>query len=187
MIALELDADELDAMRRGVGATEEIGRQALRAAVNKTVRWANTRVRRAVAAAAEMPQRVLTKRHRFDVRPARGPEDAAIWIGMNAVSAIHLGARQTKVGVRAGKRRWDGAFIGRGQAGQTKGAGHLHVFQRRGKTWISKGVRGPIDKVTVPIHDAGMEALRGPILAGIEAQFIKTFRHELEWRMSRVA
>lgn len=181
MIVLDLDADELDALARSVGATESIAKQALRSALGKTARWANTRVRRAVAKATDVPQGVLNARHRFDLRLPKGDTVATIWVGLNAVSAIHVRARETRRGVRAGKHQFEGAFIGRGRAGKVDGAGHAHVWRRVGKE------RLPVAKQVIDIAEKGRAAIRGEVLSGIERQFRRTFMHELEWRMQRAA
>jgi hypothetical protein len=181
VIVLDVSDDALEGMIRGVGATPKIGEDALRSALGKTMRWANTRARRAVAGGAKIAQGVLSRDRRFFLRlPRTGDPRGSIWIGLAPVSASHLKPRQTSSGVSAGAHRFPGAFLASGRKGRGGGAGGARlVWKRRGKE------RLPIDKQAVSIADAATAALSGDVFRGIEDFFVRTFEHEMRWRMSR--
>lgn len=171
---LDIDDSELDAIARSVGATEKIAVQAGRAAVRKTMRWASTRVRRAVAAKLNVPQKAI--KNRFKMRqPGGRAMSGAIWIGLDPINPIYANARETRSGVRAaGGRTWGGAFIARGRGGTG-----LRVFKRQGKA------RLPLDTIRISVADEVNAAIKGTLLRGIEDFFVRTFTHEVQWRMSR--
>jgi hypothetical protein len=172
VLVLDVHADELDAIRRSLGGTEKLATDALRAALAKTMRWANTRVRRAVSAGVKVPQKALKTRLVLRL-PKRTDLSGAIWIGLNPIGAIHLNPRRTAAGVRGGAHDFEGAFIAKGRGGARQ------VFKRAGSS------RLPIERVHLSIADAGRAAIRGPLFAGIERFFLRTFEHELGWRIAR--
>jgi hypothetical protein len=174
MMVLEIDDGELDAIRRGVGATEKIGMDAGRAALRKTIRWASTRVRRAVSTAANVPQKAI--KNRLKVRMPSGRQlSGALWIGIDPINPVYANARETKSGVRAaGGRSWDGAFIARG-----KGGTGLRVFRRATKE------RLPLESIRISVDAEVRAALGSGLFEGIQSFFLRTFEHELRFRMER--
>ena len=142
--------------------------KALRSTLSKMARWLQTRTTKGLSAELQIQQKIIRRRLRkTSIVTTPDGYTIKLWYGLNDISLIHLNARETKKGVTAGKRKVDGAFIAKGQ-----------VFKRTGKA------RLPIENQVVEIKKQADDYLESAIDGrAFEAQFIKTFEHELKWQM----
>lgn len=168
MIDLQISESGIPRIVDELGATENQCAKALKSTLSKMAKWLQTRTARGLSAELEIQQKIIRRRLKKTSIVATSDGYAIkLWYGLNDISLIHLGARKTKKGVTAGKRKVDGAFIAKGQ-----------VFKRAGKS------RLPIEKQVVTIQKQGNDYLESAIdQRDFEAQFFKTFEHELKWQM----
>ncbi len=147
-------------------ATEKQAAQALKRAVVRTTRWLNTHLARRAAKAVKVRVGVFKNRKR--VRMVIKDDWGNIWIGLNPIDLDHIGARQSKKGVKAGPAFVGGGFIARG--GDVVGK----VFKRR------TAARLPIDKQALEIHDEVepvVEQLYNEAMLRLEKELV----HQLKW------
>ncbi|NDY41254.1 hypothetical protein G3N55_00115 [Dissulfurirhabdus thermomarina] len=113
MIDVRIDIREIERASSMFAATIREADLARTRALRRTAREIRTQVRREAARELRIPQRALSGRlYLSRVRP--GDEAAALWIGTLPVPAVAVGRpRQTKKGVRVGRRSWRGAFVAR--------------------------------------------------------------------------
>jgi hypothetical protein len=169
MIDLQIDGHQLDQLVLDVAATEDQARKALRSTLNKMAAWLRVRSVKGLSKQLQMQQKVIRRRLRavkFKDTPDGGV--AKVWYGLNPVGLIYLNAKENSRGVTAqGGRFVQGGFIGAKQ-----------VFKRVGKG------RLPIQKQEAPVQKPAESYLAdaGIMSAEFEAQFWKTFEHELKWR-----
>ncbi len=172
-VVLNVDMAEIDALARSVGALESVVRKAMDAALRRTARHVFTQVRRSVGKAANAPQKALKDRLRMRVRRERGT--ATIWVGINPLNPVRVGARQTRRGVRArGGRKWDKAFIANDKNRSER------VFRRMGKA------RRPLEAPVISIEREVVETLRTSNVPTATDFYLRTFRHELRRRMEGI-
>ena len=174
MLRLEVDATGLDTIAIELNAVSAQVDRAMVSTLGKMARWLRTRSLRGLSEKLAVSQKVLRRRLKT-FRLGRGPDGQSItiWYGLDPIGLIYLGARETAAGVTAGKHKRDGAFIASGRGN------NRHVFKRTGKS------RLPIEKQNLDVQDKAQTYLEDELLgtAGFEAQFLKTFEHELKWRM----
>lgn len=168
MINLQISEQGISQIVDELGATPEQCKKALRSALSKMARWLQTRTTKGLSAELQIQQKIIRRRlKKTNIVTTADGYAIKLWYGLNDISLIHLGARETKKGVTAGKRKVDGAFIAKGQ-----------VFKRTGKA------RLPIEKQVVTIQKQANDYLEGAISqSDFDAQFFKTFEHELKWQM----
>lgn len=153
--------DELRATHKQVEA-------ALRSTVRKVAGWLRTRAYRGLAPELDIPIKVLRRRLKtFALKTSPDGTQMTLWFGLNPIGLIYLGARQTRKGVTAGKRKVPGGFIAKGQ-----------VFKRTGKG------RLPIEKQAASVQDQAQDWIENELLgdADIERRFFQVFESELRWR-----
>lgn len=113
---IELDAhSEIAAAVAAIGETQE---KRVRPAVRRALRRSGTAmwksIRADAAKRAKIPARALSRRVFRHLRRSR--DALSLWFGAYRVGLSKLGAaRQTRLGVRVGKRFFPGAFLGRGR------------------------------------------------------------------------
>lgn len=176
IIDLDLDAQGIEQVVRDLQATEGHVRQALNSTLRKMASWMRTRSVRGLSDHLKVQQKVLRRRLKsFQLRRSADGASITVWYGLNPIALIHLGARQHKRGVTAGRHQVPGGFIANGRNGSRQ------VFKRRGQS------RLPIDKQTLDIQDKANTYLEDHVIGDVafEQQFQKTFEHELRWRMQR--
>ena len=168
MIELKISEQGISQIVDELGATPAQCKKALRSTLSKMARWMETRTRKGLSAELQIQQKIIRRRLKKSSIVATGSGfSIKLWYGLNDVSLIHLGARETKSGVTAGRRKVEGAFIAKGQ-----------VFKRTGKS------RLPIDKQVVKIQAKANNYLDDAISqSAFDDQFFKTFEHELKWQM----
>jgi hypothetical protein len=119
-------------------------------------------------------QRVIRRRLKaVKFRQTKDGGMAKVWYGLDPVAMIWLGAKQNSTGVTAqGGRTVAGGFIA------TMKNGHKGVFKRRGTARL--GINEQAAAIQTPAERYIADAV---IFAGrFEAQFWKTFEHELKWQ-----
>lgn len=173
MISIKIDASDLQRAIVELSATKAEAERALRSTLRKMASWVRTRSIKGLSEKLRLQQKVIRHRLRsIKARNTPGGAVVSIWYGLNPIDLIHLQARQNAKGVRAsGGRFVQSAFIPKG------GKAH-QVFKRVGKS------RLPLEKQTADI-EADAEKFLGEGLLNspaFEAQFFKTFEHELKWQ-----
>ncbi len=174
MLNLQIDAAGVNQLALNLAATEQQAKKALRSTLNKMAAWVRTRSMKGMSKALQIQQKIIRRRLKavkFRDTPDGGA--AKVWFGLNPVGMIYLGAKQTSSGVSAqGGRQVKGAFIAQGKGGGRQ------VFKRVGKA------RLPIQKQTAKIQQPSEQYIEKGVLtsAEFEAQFWKTFEHELKWQ-----
>lgn len=168
MIKLDISEQGISQIVDELGATPAQCKKALRSTLSKMAKWMQTRTLKGLSAELQMQQKIIRRRlKKTNIVNTADGFAIKLWYGLNDVSLIHLGARETKKGVTAGKRKVDGAFIAKGQ-----------VFKRKGRA------RLPIEKQAVTIQKQANDYLEWAISQNdFDAQFFKTFEHELKWQM----
>lgn len=142
-----LNLPGIRAAQKALAEGERTGRRAHRRALRDTAKWAGRQAARGLAHANRLPLKALTRgrmgrrgRIRWDLREG----SAGVWVGTAPVAASHLGKlSQSRVGARAGRRSFRGAFLATMPGGHKTG-----VFERKGAS------RLPIREVTVPLEGA---------------------------------
>lgn len=175
---IRIGADELEDVAARFGATPRIVERAVRATVGKVGRWSRTRVRRGLARELDMPQRVFRRRVLSTrVRSRGGRIEVEVFVGLNPIPFDALNPRQTRQGLVAKKRRRPGAFLARMPSGKVIGA------SREGKS------RLPIRREMIDIRKDGERWVEREFVTDREfaAYFMKTFEHEIKWRMDRMS
>ena len=149
--------------------------KAIQRALAKVSRWAERQVLRDLSRQMNVTQKQLKALNRVVVRRTKTPGEKrylSVWIGTNPVGAHRFGTpRQTRDGVRVGKRFWRGAFLLQPHNTDKtlvfrRKANWQHRYQqsRRSGRWMWMGL--PLEKQTVPIEaqaDASLQKL-SPVL-----------------------
>lgn len=174
MIDIQIDAKQLERVVVDLAATETEVRRALGSTLRRMAAWVRTRSARGLSGELAIQQKIVRRRIK-STRLQRQSDGASIkvWYGLNPVSLIYLQARQSGGGVKAaGGRFVDAGFISNGKRGGRQ------VFKRRGKA------RLPIEKQRAEVEPKAGSFLESKVVnsAEFEAQFFKTFEHELKWR-----
>ncbi len=175
MINFEIDSAGINRIALDIAATEDQTRKALRSTLNKMAAWLRVRSVKGMSKALEIQQRVIRRRLKaVKFQDTADGGVAKVWYGLNPVAMIYLGAKKAPGGVAAsGGRFVAGAFIAKG-----RGKGSPQVFKRVGKD------RLPLHREEAAIQKQSSSYLEGGVVksAEFEAQFWKTFEHELKWR-----
>ncbi len=181
MIDFEISAASLDQLARNVAATEGETKKALRSTLNKMAAWLRVRSVKGLSKTLQIQQKIIRRRLKaVKFRPTSDGGVAKVWFGLNPVAMIYLGAKEKRGpggGVAAsGNRFVKGAFIAKGGK-----SGAKQVFKRAGKS------RLPLVREEAAIQtDTSKYLDKGTIgSADFEAQFWKTFEHELQWQMRK--
>lgn len=174
MIDINIDARQLERVVVDLAATDAEVRKALSSTLRRMASWVRTRSTKGLSSELAIQQKVVRRRIK-STRLQRTGDGASIkvWYGLNPISLIYLQARQTGGGVKAsGGRFVDSGFIAKGKSGGAQ------VFKRKGKG------RLPIEKQKAEIESKAGGYLEGQVFnaTDFEAQFFKTFEHELKWR-----
>jgi hypothetical protein len=145
---------------------------AQRTAINKTLAKVKTRVVRGVAKESKIRPSAIKKR--AVISRATPKKSASIGFYRRSVSAIALGARQTRRGVRAGSRFYDRAFI------QKVGSkGRQHVLRRKGRA------RYPLEAPKVIIREPVNTITPKVVRRVMKSDFQRLYQHELKRRAGR--
>lgn len=195
MFALEIDKAAIDALVRQLPATEEQTRKAGTSALRKFRKRFATRIKRAAAKKARIPIKGLGDRF-YSSKVEPGDEELTLWIGAWNVSPFSIGGPSAygvpgkTGGVKAGRRRWRGAFIRPIYSGEEKVWIRLHskhyspelypTKYRPGDRGLGRDSRFPVVSAAIPVEGAIEEVLatEGPALA---EEFEKLFLQELNY------
>ncbi len=174
MVTLEINTTpKLNEWSESLTPTEKQLKLAATRALNKTARWARTRVASETAKALSI--KVGPVREGIVMARARQSNPQSV-VGLSknsgVIKAKQLGSvSQNASGVRAGRRQFDRAFLA------TMPNGHKGVFRRRGKA------RLPIQEVQIVITGKMQEIMEelsnGPALKQFELIFERELRYLL--------
>lgn len=170
---LRIEAPGLGAVVAELGATEKQVEAALRSTLGKMAAWMRVLSIRGLSKQLQVSAKVMRRRLKaFKLRKTADGSSVAVWYGLDPIALIHLGARQTRAGVTAGKHKRPSAFIARG-ANESR-----QVFKRTGKP------RLPIEKQTLSIQEKAEAWIEDALIGGpeFERKFMAFFEHELKWR-----
>ena len=170
MIDLNLSASH-DAIVSLLAGQNQKLRKAMERAVRKTQKFLSRKLAAAIAKETLIPQ----KSFKFRVFTNLNTDDMIghIWIGLNPLSASRAGKpKQMAFGARAGKHRFDGAFVA------AINGGKQHIWKRSGK------FRLPIEKQTIDIEEPGLEVVRR-LERQAQDYFQKRLNEELRFALNR--
>lgn len=179
------DDSDLEQMIKAIGATPEIAKKSLQAALVRTQKWLATRMGRSVSKATNMPVRAIKARVRLGYSPNR--IEARVWIGLNPMAAglagnprgakpgSNKGKGLNKPGVKVGKYHFPHAFIFHGSGSKAR------VVRRTGPG------RYPLENVTIPIADRGFKALARKEWPDAQTFFLNEYERNLKFRMQKLA
>lgn len=152
-------------------------------ALNRTARYVNTRLVRAVAKATGIksknirkkvyiskatPQKAVAKLHVYT-------RDVPVVDELSAASLLKNRARgNSRRGVRAAGRAFTGAFI------NLAPNGYFHVFKRHGRA------RLPVDVLKIPIKKEAQEFTEKLSQEGMRVQFRRNLQHDLNRRLQKL-
>ncbi len=170
---LWVDSSSLKVVSVDLQATEAQADAAMRSSLRKMASWLRAKSIRGLSRELEVGSKVLRRRLKaFRLRKTADGASVGVWYGLDPIALVHLGARQSKAGVKAGQHAVAGAFIaGKGDGKQ--------VFKRVGKA------RLPIEKQTLDVQEKANRWIEDDLIgtAEFETKFLSTFEHELSWRM----
>lgn len=110
LITLQADPGEIEAFKDFAALVPKAAAAAQRRALNKTLRWLQTHIARAVG--KEQRIAIAAVRQRLRAYPVSSNGQGKLWFGINAIEASRAGrARQTQSGVSVAGRRYEGAFF----------------------------------------------------------------------------
>lgn len=130
-IKIDIIGGDLEQVVRDIEAQSPAARRALIRAVRRVTRSASSQAARDVAKRSKVPVRALRESSRVFTRlPANTQRDqvsGSVWLGQLPLPARYIGAlSQTPTGARAGRYRFEGAFV----AQMKKSSGLRSVFRR---------------------------------------------------------
>lgn len=173
MIAVQIDARDIDRVIAELRATEPQVRRALGSTLRKMAAWVKARSVKGLSKELEVQQKLIRRRLRtIKAKPiTNGGVEVRVWFGLDPISLIYLGARKSGRGVKAGARFVEGGFIAEAKGGR-------QVFKRKGRA------RLPIEKQTAKINAKAERFLDDGLLnaPAFTEQFYKTLTHELQWQ-----
>jgi len=172
MLTLELFTnDVLDSWPELLHKSERQLQIAVMRAMNKTLRWARTQVARTSATSLKINVKSV-KKGLVMVRASPSRLDATLGLSASAgvIKGNDIGApRQHVRGVRAGRHRFDGAFIAR------MPSGHQGIFRRQSKA------RLPIREVQLVLTGKMQDEMAALVDGPLKAQFERLLVRELRY------
>lgn len=198
MLRIEIDQQALHEAARRLGAVSGAVTLARSSALRKIRKRIETAIKKQAAKKLRLPQRALGKRFFSD--PVRnGDQELKIWIGTYAISPFSLGSPKAygkpgrSGGVRAGKRRWPGAFLAKIYSSQKKvwirkSSRHYSPdlyptkYRPGDRGYIEAGLRGrfPVVRAAVPV-DGVISEVVDAYHPEIRAEFGRIFAQELNY------
>lgn len=165
MSTIGIEIKGVDAVVRELNAFPEQAERAEERATRKTVKWAESQLRRAIAKEHDIPFKSIREARRVQSK------NKLIWLGYNPVKAGYAGKlKQLEGGAMAGAYYFEGGFMA------TLRSGHTSIFKRRGRA------RLPIDEQKVELVKA--EAIAEREAKKIESRFFQILRQELNYEMN---
>ena len=182
-IAIQIHAD-MKAVRRDLDRLpRSVVRPSASAALNRTAAQIATRARRRIAAAIQVPQKVIKRRVSVARTRRRLPYNAAIYLKYRAVNAYSVGnVRGYRMGVKAGKHTFPGAW----------GFGPGYVSKKTGKRFSNglilkrKGRKAyPTEAMKIKIWPQGDYIIQYLTKRLGSLVFRKRFDHEIRRRLRK--
>jgi hypothetical protein len=173
MIDFEISSGDLQRLVLDLVATEAQAKKALNSTLRKMATWLKTRSLKGLSKTLQIQQKVMRRRLKsFRLKSTATGSSITIFYGLNPVALIYLQAKKGGGGIVAsGGRSVSGGFIAK-----TPGGGQ-QVFKRIGSA------RLPIAKQSADVQEPSENYLEHQLdAAAFEAQFFKTFEHELQWQ-----
>lgn len=197
MINIGLDTRQLDEIAKKLAGTEEQICSARTRALRKTAMHVRTLVKKAVASRERIPQKAIASRFIIPRMP-KGADEITVWMGTWNVSPFAIGQpTQTRLGVRAGRRSYRGAFLKKIYTGTEKVwirlrsphySPDLYPTQKqhhagyRGNLAPGQTGRFPVVKAAIPI-DQTVNDVVDKNADAIQAEFLKKFEQELNYEV----
>ncbi|GAA4649916.1 hypothetical protein GCM10023116_21980 [Kistimonas scapharcae] len=189
-LTIELD-ETLNRLTAEFKSSPEKVSQAIRRTMTKLSRFSERQVLRELSRRVSVSQALLKNLGRVKVtleppgRHGNNGYQVVIWVGLSAIPAHYLGnPRQTRSGVRVGRRFWQGAFllqpVNSNHAMVFKRAPHWQhrkqISQRSGKVmWMGL----PIEKQVLSIYEHA-----GDLLSALESHLLERFTTLLQQELN---
>ena len=170
MINIDLSAADQDLIKGFMLSKSSALAKAMQRAVRKTHNWLGRQLASAIAKETLIPLKNIKYRvmSSFDANDFTG----LIWIGLNPVSARRAGEpKQARFGARAGKHRFDGAFVA------SVNGGSRHIWKRTSDT------RLPIEKLQIDIEEPGFEVINR-LEKRAESYYLSRLNEELNYALN---
>jgi hypothetical protein len=136
MFSIEVN-DSINKVIQNIDANKANVELAAVRALNKTALWVKAQAIREISKEKQIQQKLIRKRLKV-IKASKSSIRALVTVGLYRTRAARLGTmRQTKIGAKAGKHMFKGAFIA------TMPTGHKGIFRRKGSTAL------PIEEVSV--------------------------------------
>ncbi|WP_109512580.1 hypothetical protein [Pseudomonas ovata] len=112
LITLQTSKADLAAFTTFAAQVPKAAAAAQRRAINKTLRWLQTHISRAVGQQERIAIAAVRRRMRVFPLTGSGQGQGKLWMGIKPIEASRTGRpRQSRSGVSVGKRRYEGAFF----------------------------------------------------------------------------
>jgi hypothetical protein len=165
---LQIDAAELEAIATRFAATGKQFEKAMNRSLKRTARHARTVLSKELSKELKIRSKTIKNRIILDLKGNN--KTLRLWVGLNPIGLHRLRPKQTKSGIRFGQGNTrKGAFLVRMPNGYTI------AMKRKGRRAY------PIQKQSLNIHAAGVEAMETKVLPAIEARILKDLETELNF------
>lgn len=158
-------------------------------ALNEGTKRARTKIVRATAGEVNVKSKSIRSKISI-IRATSSNKEARMRVKRSSVSAMSQGARKTKTGVTAGRRKFAGAFIAAPTSSPVrpdpdrkplgKGLGKLQVFKRTGKK------RYPLAAVKIWIRDEITRATNQAVREVTGDDIQKILARDLNYRIEKL-
>lgn len=196
----DLDFEEIDAVAKGLGATETVVKQSYNAALTFTARKLYTLSVRALQKGLDIKGQKFIRKRLFQFKNSRnGVGEVTLWYGLNDMTAVAWGnPKQTREGVRVGGRTIKGAFSAKvkkfGSDNDYKTGAFIRQpgGKRRGPKALSQKTgrkyrsQLPIQLATFRIKDQAQSIIEDDVLVDFEDIFMTEYERQLQWRMEKL-
>lgn len=197
MISIDVDSSALEVIAQQMAATDSQVVAARTSALRKMRKRVEKKIKRAAAKKAKIPQKALGDRF-FSENIQPGDDELKVWVGAWYISPFSIGAISPygvpgkSGGVRAGRRRYKGAFLQKIYNDTTKIWIRLRSKHyspdlyptngRPGDRGLARDSRFPVVRAAIPVDEILEKVLEqnGP---EFEKDFIKLFGQELNYQV----
>jgi hypothetical protein len=169
-VVVDIDAAELEGMALHLDLNRKAAEQAVRAAANRTARWARVQIARGLASRLGISPSVLQGKR---LQAKAGRTGARVWIALNPLNVAQAGAKTAPGGLRAGRSDFRGAFLAKGRYGGRAG------LRRAGRS------RLPLESAAFDVLAAAPDEINRKAWPALNDKFIELYREELERRVGR--
>lgn len=169
-VLVDIDAAELEGMALHLDLTRKAAEQAVRAAANRTARWARVQIARGLASRLGISASLLQGKR---LTAKAGRSGARVWIALNPLNAAQAGARSAPGGLRAGRSDFRGAFLAKGKYGGRA------ALRRVGRS------RLPLEGAGFDVLAAAPDEINRKAWPALNDRFLEFYTEELERRVGR--